>query len=40
MSDLHGLVIRIAKRCGVVISGVHERLSAQENGWEATIFKG
>jgi hypothetical protein len=39
MSDLHRLVIRIAKRRGVVTGGVHEGLSAQENGWDPTIFK-
>jgi hypothetical protein len=40
MSDLHGLVVSIAKGCGVVTSGVHEGLSAQENGGDAAIFKG
>jgi hypothetical protein len=40
MPDLHGLVIRIAKRRGVVTGGIHEGLSTQENGWDTTIFKG
>jgi hypothetical protein len=40
MSDLRSLVIRVAKRCGMVTGGIHERLSAQENRWDATIFKG
>ena len=39
MPDLHGLVIRIAKRCGMVTGGVHERLSAQKNRWDTTLFK-
>jgi hypothetical protein len=40
MSDLHSLVIRIAKRCGMVTGGIHEGLSAQENRWDTTIFQG
>jgi hypothetical protein len=40
MPDLHSLVIRIAKRCGMVTGGIHEGLSAQENRWDATIFQG
>jgi hypothetical protein len=40
MPDLHSLVIRIAKRCGMVTGGIHEGLSAQENRWDTTIFQG
>ena len=40
MSDLDGLVVRIAKRCGMVTGGIHEGLSTQKNRWNATIFKG
>jgi hypothetical protein len=40
MPDAHGLIVRIAKRIGVVTGGIHERLSAQEHCWDATIFKG
>ena len=39
MSDLDGLVIRTAKRCGMVTGGIHEGLSTQKNRWNATIFK-
>lgn len=38
--DLHGLVVRVATRLGVVTGGIHERLSAQEHGGETTIFTG
>jgi hypothetical protein len=40
MSDLHSLVIRAAKSFGMVTGRIHEGLSAQENRWDATIFKG
>src|SRR6266850_3982427 len=40
MSDLHSLVTRIAKRCGVITGGIHAGFSAQANRWDATIFKG
>jgi hypothetical protein len=40
MPDLHSLVIRIAKRCGMVTGGIHEGFSAQENRWDTTIFQG
>ena len=38
--DLHGLVVRVATRLGVVTGGIHERLSAQEHGGETPIFTG
>jgi hypothetical protein len=36
--DLHGLVVRVATRPGVVMGGMHERLSAQEHGGETALF--
>jgi hypothetical protein len=38
--DLHGLVVRVATRLGVVTGGIHEGLSAQEHSGETPIFTG
>ena len=38
--DLHGLLVRVVTRLGMVMDGIHERLSAQEHGGETPIFTG
>ena len=40
MSDTHGLIVWVSKRFGVVMGGIHEGFSAQEDRRDATIFKG
>jgi hypothetical protein len=40
MSDAHDLIVRVAKRFGVVAGGIHEGLGAEEHRWDAAIFEG